>query len=245
MKVAVKKMAPKKDSAVKDEAVVEARTVDETSEENLRERRYLWTARAAAVVAVGSFCTNIILLIALFNLSPLVRTNPFFLTFQNKNAQVVTIEKPDIGESILPTITENMIRQYLVARNDIPADTTELAARWSAEGPVRWMSSDAVFAAFRSEVQSVLQRIEANHLTRQVKIASVLKQQTDYRGVELWVASITLTEMSDDSPQPRETHWTVVLQIAYQPRDVIWADRLKNPLGFKVRDYTMQRQDAV
>ena len=61
MKLAVKKMEPKKDAAVKEEAVVEKQTVDETSEENLRERRYLWTARAAAVVAVGSFCTNIIL----------------------------------------------------------------------------------------------------------------------------------------------------------------------------------------
>lgn len=239
------KLVGKKGPSVKAEPVVEKQTVDETSEENLRERRYLWTARAAAVVAVGSFCTNIILVIALLHLAPLVRTNPFFLTFQDKNAQVVTIEQPDISESLLPIITENMIRQYLVARNDIPADTVELAARWSAEGPVRWMSSDAVFAEFRSEVQAILKRIEENHLTRRVKIASVLRQQTDYKGVELWLASITLTEMSDDSPEPKDTHWTVVLQVTYQPRETIWADRLKNPLGFKVRDYTMQRQEAI
>ena len=240
------KLTKRKKAPVKTEPVEDVPVIDETSEENLKERRYLWTARAAAVVAVGSFCTNIVMLIALSHLSPLVRTNPFFLTFQNRDAQVVTIVRPDISESVLQVITENLIRQYIIARHAIPADYEELADRWSPEGPMRWMSTESVFGEFTSEVEAVRRQVEENHLTRQVKIASVIRQQADPKtGIQLWTAALTITEMSDDSPQPKETYWTSTLQIVYEKQTVMWEWRLKNPLGFKVRDYRIQKQDAI
>ena len=239
------KFAQPKSSSVDTEAVTTAQPLDETSEENLRERRYLWTARAAAVVAIGSFCTNIILLIALSHLAPLVRTNPFFLTFQSKDAQVVTIDTPKVSESVLPLITENMIRQYLVVRNSIPANIDDLQALWSAEGPVRWMSSNPVFAEFREKAQTTLERVSTERLTRQVAIASVLKTASGNRGEELWEARMTVTEMTEDSPQPKEKHYTVRLQIAYQSQKTSWETRLKNPLGFKVITYNETSQDAI
>ena len=234
-------------SGKKKEPVADTPIVDEASEENLRERRYLWTARAAAVVAVGSFCTNIILLMALSHLSPLVRTNPFFLSFQNREAQVVTIEPPVVSESFLKTITNNMIRQYLVAREAIPVDYSDLSDRWSPEGPVRWMSADPIFEEFRKkDAEPILKRVEEEHLTRQVRIASVRRRYQDPEtGNEVWDATITITEMSDDSPQPKDSYYTVSLQIAYQPQMIPWKWRLKNPLGFKVKSYARQRQDAI
>ena len=239
------KPAQPKSSSVDTEAVTTAQPLDETSEENLRERRYLWTARAAAVVAVGSFCTNIILLMALSHLSPLVRTNPFFLTFQSKEAQVVTIDTPQVSENVLPLITENMIRQYLVVRNSIPPNVDDLQALWGAEGPVRWMSSNPVFSEFTERAQKTLERVSTEHLTRQVNIASVLKTAASGKGEELWEARMTLTEMTEDFPQPKESHYTVRLQIAYQPQKTRWDTRLKNPLGFKVITYNETHQDAI
>ena len=55
--------------------------VDEVSEENLRERRYLWTARAFVMVFVVSLITNILMLMALFSLVPLTRVQPYELVF--------------------------------------------------------------------------------------------------------------------------------------------------------------------
>ena len=84
------------DSGVSSESGFSGLTEENASvlpEENLRERRYLWTARAFAIVFVFSACSTFILLFSLFSLVPLVRVQPFYLTFQNKSEQIVNIMK--------------------------------------------------------------------------------------------------------------------------------------------------------
>ena len=51
---------------------------------NANERRYLWTARAFAVFTAISVCCNLVLAIAIGQVMPLFRIEPFLLTFQNK-----------------------------------------------------------------------------------------------------------------------------------------------------------------
>ena len=57
---------------------------EEISVDLLRERRYLWTARAFAIVSGVALCVNLVLLVAIMHLMPLKRVEPFLLTFQNK-----------------------------------------------------------------------------------------------------------------------------------------------------------------
>ena len=122
--------------------------VDEVSEENLRERRYLWTARAFAIVFVVSFITNIIMLMALFSLVPLVRVQPYELIFSDKNTQTVAVQPLQADKTVLNGISESMIRQYVTARHSITSDPDEMAYRWGANGIVRQLSTDNIFASF-------------------------------------------------------------------------------------------------
>ena len=52
--------------------------------ETIAERRYLWTARAFSVIAAVSFCCNIALIMAIFQLVPLTRIEPFMISFADR-----------------------------------------------------------------------------------------------------------------------------------------------------------------
>lgn len=48
---------------------------------NSNEKKYLWTARAFAIITAVSVCCNIVLIIAIMQVIPLFRVEPFLLTF--------------------------------------------------------------------------------------------------------------------------------------------------------------------
>ena len=211
---------------------------DELSVDLLRERRYLWTARAFAIVSAVALCVNLVLLIAMFNLMPLKRVEPFLLTFQSKEDQVVRIRplSRDLGaEDIL---TEAMIRQYVLLRNTMIADVDEMASRWGNDGPLRWMSSPAVYKQFAKTVKDWLSRIKLEGLTREVRIESVVRQQ------DIWIVYILTRDMLPEADQPVTQRWRVKLKVRYfgmaSKNEVKYADRLKNPLGFVVLAYAIE-----
>ena len=57
----------------------------ESSYELLKTERYLWMARAFAVVSVLSLVANVLLFVALVSLQPLTRMQPFMLNIQDKD----------------------------------------------------------------------------------------------------------------------------------------------------------------
>ena len=64
--------------------VVQAVSSDDSVVVNASEKRYLWTARAFAVITALSLCCNIVLFLAIFQVMPLYRVEPFLLSFQNR-----------------------------------------------------------------------------------------------------------------------------------------------------------------
>ena len=60
---------------------------------NTNEKRYLWTARAFAIITAVSLCCNVVLLLAIVQVIPLFRVEPYLLSFQNKEEQVYNIQQ--------------------------------------------------------------------------------------------------------------------------------------------------------
>ena len=211
--------------------------ISEVSVDVLRERRYLWTARAFAIVSAVALCLNLILLVAIGALLPLKRVEPFLLTFQNKNEQVVKIQ-PLAGDMRAQEIlSEAMIRQYVLLRNTMISDVDEMIFRWGPDGPIRWMSSNKVFNDFNKTVKDWLGRIKLEGLTREVRIESVVPNQN------LWFVYIETRDMLPEAEEPALAKWLVKVQIRYFAKDqneVKFVDRLKNPLGFSVVGYSIE-----
>ncbi len=208
-------------------------------EENLRERRYLWTARAFAIVCAISFCTNIILIMALFSLVPLTRVQPFYLTFENKDAQIVRITQMQPDATLLERVAESLVRQYIVTRHSVVSDVDEMLQRWGDRGPIRWMSNDGVFAEFNQMTSEAFSRIREERLTREVNILSAYKLETNPVEGDAWEAEVETIDMLPERSEPIRQIWQVRLRIKFLNKQEKWANRLKNPIGFTVVRYSI------
>ena len=209
----------------------------EVSVDQLRERRYLWTARAFAIVSAVALCVNLVLLVAIVHLMPLKRVEPFLLTFQSRDEHVVRIRPLAKNMSAEDIISEAMIRQYVLLRNTMIPDVEEMTFRWGPDGPIRWMSSAQVYNQFAKTVKDWLARIKLEGLTREVRIESVVRNQN------IWLVYIITRDMLPEAEEPAISRWRIRLSIKYfakDQREVKYIDRLKNPLGFAVDGYGIE-----
>ena len=202
---------------------------------NVGEKRYLWTARAFAIITAISLCCNIVLILAIMQVLPLYRVEPFLLTFQNKEEQVYNIQPIKGRMEDQKAITEVFVRQYVLLRSSFDRDVQEMEARWMPGGPVQEMSSSAVYTEFLEKTaKKALDLIRARSLQRNVRILTV-----NELGLGLWQVEYETQDMYPDSPAPEVNYWTASLRIAYNRKSVKYGERLKNPVGFTVVRYSL------
>ena len=201
---------------------------------NVGEKRYLWTARAFAIITAISLCCNIILFLAIAQVVPLYRIEPFLLTFQNKEEQVYNIQ-PVAGMEDEKAITEVFVREYVLLRSSFDRDIPEMESRWMPGGPVQEMSSSAVYDDFlQNTARRALEIIRTRSLMRSVRILTV-----NELGRGLWQVEYETQDMYPDSATPDINYWTASMRITYRPKTVKYGERLNNPIGFTVTQYSL------
>jgi type IV secretory pathway component VirB8 len=203
---------------------------------NMGEKRYLWTARAFAVVTAISLCCNLILILAIMNVVPLFRVEPFLLTFQDKAEQVYNIRPIRGGAVEKRAITEAFVREYVLMRSAFERDIDEMEARWMPGGIVQEMSSPAVYQDFiNNTATKALDVIRTRGLLRMVRIISVIESQDN-----LWQVEYETRDMFPDSAAPEINYWRAVLRTTFRAKRVKHGERLKNPIGFTVTAFSLQ-----
>ena len=201
---------------------------------NVGEKRYLWTARAFAIITAISLCCNIILILAISQVIPLYRIEPFLLTFQNKEDQVYNIQLVQ-GLEDEKAINEVFVREYVLLRSSFDRDIPEMESRWMPGGQVQEMSSQTVYEDFiRNTANRALELIRTRNLQRTVRILTV-----NELGRGLWQVEYETQDMYPDSAVPDVNYWTANMRITYRPKTVKYDERLKNPIGFTVVQYSL------
>ena len=211
-----------------------------SSQEQLKNERYLWIARAFSVVAILSIVANMLLLFAIGSLVPLVRVRPYFLTILDKNQQVVEIT-PVQNEKLNSDVIKSLIRQYVLARYTVTPDLDELTERWGANGIVYQMSSQEVYRGFEENHwgEEMRKRIEKNGMVSNVKITSIVRQGENS---SWWNVSFKWLRQDQTSVEPEIIEMMDQLEVRFDPlfnqaNISTWQDILKNPLGFRVLNY--------
>lgn len=216
-----------------------------SSQEQLKNERYLWIARAFSVMAVLSVLANIFLLIAIGSLVPLVRVRPYFMTVLDKNQQVVEIISPRADQLDNKEILESLIRQYVLARYTITSDVAEVEERWGAKGIVSLMSSQGVYDAFMTgHYDKLMSYIKTEGLIANVKIESV---QIQNENSSWWDVRFKWLRQTQTSAEPEVLDMFDQLEVRFDPLHnqanvSTWQDRLKNPLGFRVLNYGTRKK---
>lgn len=204
---------------------------------NIAEKRYLWTARAFAVITALSLCCNVVLILAIFQVVPLYRVEPFLLTFQNRSEQVYNIQPITVELRNRKAITEVFVREYVLLRSTFTSDVAEVETRWMPGGPIQEMSTNQVYQDFLDNVaKKAISIIKNQGMTRDVKILSI-NELTD--GV--WQVEYETKDMYPDSAEPEVSYWTASLNVGFRRKTVKHGDRLKNPVGFTVIRYALSR----
>ncbi len=218
---------------------------EDISEEGMRERRYLWMARTFALVFVVALLSALMLMTALLSLLPIVRVQPFYLTTLNKNEQVIRVVRPRTEQLNMQLLTESFIRQYLLAYLSVGSNIAELERRWGIDGIVSWMSSQVVFEEFGRFAEVALKQAKADGLTRNVNILNIVPFRSEREGGDVWQAELELTDMKYGEDEPLRTRVIVTMKVDFKParRGLKWEQRLKNPLGFTVVRFGIQKKD--
>lgn len=202
---------------------------------NTNEKRYLWTARAFAVITAVSLCCNVVLLLAIVQVIPLFRVEPYLLSFQDKEEQVYNIQPYSSDLTASKSITETFVRNYILQRSTIINDATEMEIRWLPGGAVQEMSSSAVYDEFiKKTANRALELVKQKGLQRTVKILTV-----NELGQGLWQVEYETQDMYPYSSAPELNYWTASLRVMYRKKSVKFNDRLNNPVGFTVMRYSL------
>ena len=212
------------------------------SEEAVKERRYLWMARTFALVAVVSFLVNVLLLCAVFSLVPLMRVQPFYLSTQDKDQQIIRVVRPNIADLNAQVLAESFIRRYLLARFTVGTNIPSLENTWGIDGIIAWESAATVFQEFLQTSNGLIELAKKDGFTRGVRILTVVPLSTEDDGSEIWQAELEFGDMRRGASEPQYTKWRSKLHIAFDPvqENLKWSDRLKNPLGFQVRRFELK-----
>ncbi len=202
---------------------------------NVAEKRYLWIARAFAIITAISLCCNLVLLLAIAQVIPLYRVEPFLVTFQDKQEQVYNIQPVDRKMEDEKEITEVFVRQYVLLRSSFNLDIPEVEARWQPGGIIEEMSSPAVYKDFIDNTANrALELIRTRQMVRDVRIMTV-----NELGSGIWQVEYETRDMYPDSAAPEINYWTASLKIGYRSKRVKYKERLKNPVGFTVYQYSL------
>ncbi len=212
--------------------------------ENATEKRYLWTARAFAIIFAVSLCCNLILTYVVFAIMPLYRVEPYLFSFSDKGDQIYKIEPvKNIYEQ--KYLTEIFVREYVLLRNTFINDVEEMGQRWGSNSTIREMSSDGVYASFLKEVANEgMEQIRKYNITRNIKILSVT-EVGGKNGENWWQVEFRAEDMSPESETPRLSVFLASVKIRYRSKRVTFGERLKNPLGFTVLDYKVEKAEKA
>ncbi|MBQ2883359.1 MAG: type IV secretion system protein [Alphaproteobacteria bacterium] len=213
--------------------------------ENATEKRYLWTARAFAIVLGVSLCCNFILTYVIMSLVPLYRVEPFLLSFADKKEQIYNIQ-PIKNIYNYKYLTEIFVREYVISRNAFVNDVAEMEQRWGTGGIVKEMSSPGVYDKFRREfADKALEQIRTYNISRDIKIVSATEVGVGKQANGVWwQVEFRVEDMMPEFETPRVGVWIASVKIRYFSKTVKFGERLKNPLGFTVVDFKQVSQTS-
>ncbi len=207
---------------------------------NIAEKRYLWTARAFAIITALSICCNIVLVMAIFQIIPLYRVAPFLLTFQSQSERVYNIT-PITGElRNYKAITEVFVRDYVLQRSSFDHSLDVMKSRWNPGGTIQEVSSPQIYQEFWDNIaKKALTLIKDKGMERKIRILSINELSNN-----IWQVEYEASDTYADSLNPDISYWTATLTINYRRKTVKYGERLKNPLGFTVVKYALSRNNV-
>lgn len=218
------------------------------------------TLRAVTLVAVISGLLNVAMVMLIITLFPLQKVIPFLVTFKSQDSQVVKVEPLEADAQSMRYASEDSIRQYVTMRHKVVPDFNIMNEQWGPKSRIAAQTATAAYQDFRKASDDELKQLVSQNYTRDVQINSVTRlpdgtwqvafTTVDHSAGQVlpappsggFSAGIGASNQGIVQPGESRQEWVATMRIAYQPQRVRFSDRLLNPLGFTVTDYSVTRR---
>ena len=215
---------------------------EEKTKKGIKLYYYMWLSRLFIFFATLSLLLFLAASLSLFNLAPQVTVEPFLIINQNSSEEMVVAEPIATNMASREKLMETFVKQYIIYRNSIVSDNTEMQTRWYPGGLINFLSSEPVFKAFYEQIEQELPNMISNGINREVEILSIGKVggakssvwKVDYKTYE---TSNTTRDQSTGSIIPKIRYWTASVTPFFIPERIFTGRRLINHLGFTVYRY--------
>lgn len=204
---------------------------------------FRWLSRLVVLCAVLSLSFFLASSLVIFRLAPEILVEPLLIIAQNSSEEVVRYEPMNTKMSSLKQMTEMFVKQYVIMRNTVINDESEMRTRWGPGGIVHYMSAPPVYAEFVGKNAAKIENMFDGDYSSEVRIEKIGKIGENS---PVWVVNFTVFNLSRN----QETGGSLVLKedkfrASVTPRFLenrgFVSPRLINPLGFTVMKYSQDK----
>ena len=189
-------------------------------------------------VAVRAFSFTI------YKMFPLNRPQIFFLTTTLADNQDVKLLEMQPASENLDKYKKTFVQEYIRHRNEVRADASEMHKKWNAaNGIVRTTSTDDVYSDFAKTM--LFNDIMSNNIPNIPVQCAVsfhgtpMNLVTNEKNKDTYQTKIMYFCADNTGRQTRKDYTIRMKLITQDGTQIRWADRIENPLGLKVVEYTV------
>lgn len=194
---------------------------------------------ATALVVLG------VLVMTLTNMFPLNRPQIFFLQTEPRDDLVVKlIEVPPVDNN-MEEYKKAFVREYVRHRNEVFTNPVVMQSKWNAEdGIVRKMSTDDVYKKFAETDMffAIMGGMPGFDFQCPVSFLGPPKYLSNDDVYHVQIRYFC-TDNNTGQTIPKDYTIKIVLD-AYVDKQMKWVDRIENPLGLRVGEYTVVEGDG-
>ncbi|MBQ0013067.1 MAG: hypothetical protein KBS86_00645 [Proteobacteria bacterium] len=191
-------------------------------------------SRILTLVLASAVVVLIIMVVTLGKMFPLDRPQVFFLTTQpTADVEITLTEMPKNVEDF----KKNFIMEYIKARNEIVPDMTVMQRKWSEGGIIDTLSSNKVFAEFINQNDDIWYAVlqDADNFPGVCTVEFPSEVFLPFAENTYQVKFIYTCNLGG---QTRIKDYTIKLKLETGDTEK-WSDRLDNPLGMRVIEYSV------
>ena len=131
------------------------------------------------------------------------------------------------------------IKQYIIMRNTVINDETEMTTRWGPGGIVHYMSAPSVYSDFLGKNTGSVTKMYDNEYSSEVSIDSISRENENSPAwrVDFSVHNLSRGRNSTGALTLKTLRYRASITPKYFPERGVVVRRLINPLGFTVVKY--------
>ncbi len=208
-------------------------------------------SRLLTLVFAATVVVSVVLAITLYQMFPLDRPEVFFLRTANPTNTEITMTQVLPEGADLERFKRAFIAEYIKTRNEITPSTYVMKKNWDMQtGAIKTMSSDDVFANFYNT--AMYQRFLLNSgktndtgLGLSCSVEFPRGSVSPYRddGATYLVAFRWFCTNNYGQTDRKEYRMKVKVSTD-NTQKIRWADRMENPLGLKITEYSVETGDG-